>query len=93
MNIRMKLSPLSPALLLAAGLALSACDNTQAPAEPTVMEVEQVDEAAPAAADTAEPVVAETPAPVVDTVPTEALPPETKSSEESVQPDSDTLFY
>ena len=93
MNKRMKLLPVPAALALVAGLTLAGCDNPQATTESAVMEIEQVEEAAPSAAEQAAPVVAETPAPATDAVPTEALPPETKSSEESVQPESETLFY
>lgn len=93
MNNRMKPFSFLSAAALAAGLALAGCDNPEQLAEPVAMEVEQVEEAAPAAEESAAPVVAETPAPVTDPVPTEALPPETKSSEESVQPESETLFY
>ena len=93
MKIRMKLFAVPTAVALAAGFALAGCDNSETYSEPAVMEVEEVEEAAPTADESATPAVAETPAPVTDPVPTEALPPETKSSEESVQPESETLFY
>ncbi len=93
MKIQMKLFSIPTAVALAAGFALAGCDNSQSYSEPAVMEVEEVEEAAPAADESAAPAVAETPAPVTEAVPTEALPPETKTSEESVQPESETLFY
>lgn len=93
MNMRMKLLPIPAAMALVAGLALAGCENSQQPAEPQAMVVEQVEEAAPAAAEQAAPAAAETTAPATDAVPNESVPVETKTSEESVQPESDTLFY
>ena len=79
------------ALALGAAAALSACDDYDdrgAETMPPPVEAE----AAPAAEDVAEPVV-ETEA-AADPIPTEApLPPEQRSSEETVQPESETLFY
>ena len=79
------------ALALGGVAALSACeeyDYENSETMPAPIEAE----AAPAVEDVAEPVV-ETEAPA-DPVPTEApLPPEERSSEETVQPESETLFY
>jgi hypothetical protein len=57
---------------------LAACDEPE-PAE------------APAAEDTAVP--ATDPAALPSATPVDTLPPEQRSSEESVQPESETLFY
>lgn len=82
------------ALASAGALSLAACDDAadrDADERPMVVEAEPV---APAAEDSAAPVVAPD---VVDPAPTappvETLPPEPKTSEESVQPESETLFY
>ena len=48
---------------------------------------------APAAEDAAEPAVAEAPAAAETAAPVETLPADQRSSEETVQPESDTLFY
>lgn len=93
MTLRKFYTTASIALALGGGLVLSSCDNSYGPSESAVMEVEQVEEAAPAADEAAEPVVAETPQVDTDAVPTESLPPAVQSSEESVQPESETLFY
>ena len=83
-------------LLLAAAAfslsALSACDNYDERADYETAP-EPMEPVAPAAEDSAEPVVApdvtdQVPAPSPDT-----LPPEERTSEQSVQPESDTLFY
>lgn len=75
---------------LGAAAALSACEEP--PREPQPME-----EAAPveaqAAEDAAEPAVAEAPPAQEAKAPVEALPPDQRSSEQTVQPESDTLFY
>ncbi|WP_312126247.1 hypothetical protein [Brevundimonas sp.] len=83
---------LTVAALVAAGLTLTACDNPQPQPsyEDTYVEDVAPQEAVPAE-EQAAPAVAE--APVVDTVPVETVPPDVRSSEESVQPDSETLFY
>jgi len=80
------------ALAVAAAFALASCDQPVQPSGPVTFEEEIVVEPeAPAAEDMATPAVAE--APQSDAVPNEALPPQVQSSEESVQPDSETLFY
>lgn len=92
MKNRMSKLPCTLALALAAGLTLSACEGP-APAQNETMEVEQVEEAAPVAEEEAAPVVAEVPEVKPDAVPNEALPPSEANSAESVQPESETLFY
>jgi len=81
-------------LLIGAALAasgfLAACEQPYS--EPTPVE-EPAPVEAPAAEDAAAPTVAEAPAPVETAAPVEALPPDQRSSEETVQPESDTLFY
>lgn len=93
MTIRMSYTTATIALALAGGLILSGCDNSYDRSDSAVMEVEHVEDAAPAAEEAAMPVVAETPQTATDTAPTETLPPAVQSSEESVQPESETLFY
>lgn len=78
------------AVALSALAALGACDEPRhepAPAPAPVVEAE-----APAAEDAAAPVVAEAREPT-QTAPVETLPPDERTSEETVQPESDTLFY
>lgn len=70
--------------------ALAACEEPSrepAPATAPVVEPET-----PAAEDAAAPTAAEAPD-KPSTAPVEALPPDQRSSEETVQPESDTLFY
>ena len=76
-------------LVVLAGLpVLAACDEpAPAPAEPAPVSLEEP--AAPAAEETSIPAAAETPAPP----PSTALPADKRSSAESVQPESETLFY
>ena len=88
----MSKTTLSIALALTGGLMLASCDNSQASYEDSVMEVETVEEATPAE-EAAAPVVAEAVEAPVDQTPNESLPPQVQSSEESVQPESETLFY
>lgn len=74
-------------------LGLAACDNFQTPEDETVeTATETVEPVAPAAEDAAAPAAdpSATDAPPVDT---SALPPEKRTSEETVKPDSETLFY
>lgn len=79
------------AVLLAGGAVLSACEEPQVRRSETVV-IETETPTAVAAEDAAAPAAAEAPAadapPPVDT-----LPPEKRTSEESVQPESETLFY
>lgn len=81
-------------LLVAASLstvfALAACDEPR-PDDYDRVEV-QTETIAPAAEDSASPAVETAPEPV-EAPPTDALPPESRSSEQTVQPDSETLFY
>lgn len=71
-------------------LGLTACDNFQTPQDQGVETApEAVEPVAPAAEDVAADAAA-TAAPPVDST---ALPPEKRSSEQSVQPESETLFY
>lgn len=75
---------------LGAGLALAACEEPayeQAETAPPPMEVPE----APSAIDQGVP-AADTTAPT-DVAPTDTLPPEKRSSEETVKPESETLFY
>lgn len=74
-------------------MGLAACDNFQTPTDETVETgAEAMEPVAPAAEDAAAPAAdpAATDAPPAD--PT-ALPPEKRSSEETVKPESETLFY
>lgn len=78
--------------VLTGAAALSGCDDPAPRDRGDDMRVE-ADAAADAGVETAAPEAAPNP---VDTAPPAdqgALPPDTKSSEESVQPDSETLFY
>ncbi|AYG95747.1 hypothetical protein D8I30_11585 [Brevundimonas naejangsanensis] len=82
-------------LLLGASLAttaaLAACEEPQPrpqPAEPPMVE-----EAAPVAEESAPPVTDEAPEAVEPATPVEALPTDQRTSEQTVQPESDTLFY
>lgn len=95
MNIQIPYRTASLALFVAAGFMLTSCDSSSSSSyeEPATVSVVAVEDATPAAEESAAPVIAEAPEAPVDTVPTEALPPSVESSEESVQPDSETLFY
>ncbi len=75
---------------LAASGFLAACEQPRDEREP--FEAPAPVEA-PAAEDAAEPAVAEAPAAAATAAPTETLPADKRSSEETVQPESDTLFY
>lgn len=73
-------------------LALAACDDFQSRDQSDYADTPPVEVQAPAAEDAAEPVVAPEvtdPAPAPET----PLPPQEKTSEQSVQPESETLFY
>lgn len=78
-------------LALTGAFAVAACDDPR-PVEEDSLADQAAEPMAPAAEDTASP--AEAVAPVAPP-PTDSttLPPEQKSSEESVQPESETLFY
>ena len=75
--------------LIGAG-TLAACDEPEPVREAPAVVVEEAAEA-PAAEDTAVP--ATDPAALPSAPPVDTLPPEQRSSEESVQPESETLFY
>lgn len=75
--------------LIGAG-TLAACDEPEPVREEPVVVVEEAAEA-PAAEDVAVP--ATDPAALPSAPPVDTLPPEQRSSEESVQPESETLFY
>lgn len=77
------------AALTAAGLAVAACEDP-APRQ-TETAPPPAETVAPAAEDAGVP-AADTAAPT-DVPPTTQLPPENRSSEETVQPESETLFY
>ena len=73
-------------------LALAGCDDFQSTSQDDYADTQPLEEQAPAAEDSAEPVVAPE---VTDPAPTPAtpIPPEERTSEQSVQPESETLFY
>ncbi len=70
--------------------ALAACDDPDTYDEQPAVVAEDV-VGAPAAEEVAAPVVE--PAALPSAPPVDTLPPEKRSSEESVQPESETLFY
>ena len=76
--------------VLAFAASVAACDDgadyDDAPPPPPVVE----EPMAPSAEDVAAEAAAEAPAP---SPPVDALPPDERSSEETVQPESETLFY
>jgi hypothetical protein len=79
-------------LALTGAFALAACDDPDAYEDREAAEVVVEDAAAPAAEDAAAPVAAPdaTETPPVDS---STLPGEKRTSEESVKPESETLFY
>lgn len=81
------------AVCLGATTALAACSEPQDYAETEQMDVEVENDEAQAAEDSAAAVVAEEPAAEVPAAPVDQLPSESRTSEQSVQPDSETLFY
>lgn len=78
---------LLPVALVALG-GLAACDD----APPARTEAPTVVEATPAPAEDA-PVETAQPEPAAPQPPVDALPPDTRDSDESVKPESETLFY
>lgn len=83
-----------PTLVLAAlgALSLAGCDDYRQESRDDYDAAQSVEVAPPAEADA--PVVApEVQDPVPTTPPVDSLPPEQRSSEETVQPESETLFY
>ena len=84
---------LAAAAAFGLALSLAACDNFQTPEDETVeMAPDALEPVASAAEDAAAPAAdpSATDAPPADTT---ALPPEKRSSEETVKPESETLFY
>lgn len=75
---------------IAGAFALTACDDPR-PAEPEVMDVPMEEPVAPAVEEVQAPVAA--PSAVDAPPPSTTSPAEKRTSEESVQPDSETLFY
>lgn len=80
------------ALALCSAAALASCDDVRQPQTETAPPPAEVVEEAPAATDNAAP-AAETAAPPAPTVDTSALPTDERRSEETVKPESETLFY
>jgi hypothetical protein len=84
-------------LLLAASLAattaLAACDEPRSENDYEAVDIQAAEPAAPAAEDSAAPAVAEAPVPTDAPPPVDTLPAENRTSEQTVQPESDTLFY
>lgn len=75
---------------IASAVVLTACDDPR-PAEPEVMDMPIEEPVAPAVEEIQEPVAAPS---ATDTPPDNSRSPtETRTSEESVRPDSETLFY
>lgn len=79
-------------LVLTGALSLAACDDPNGYEQEEVADVPMEAPVAPAAEDVAEPAAAPS---AVDTPPADSttLPSEKRTSEESVQPESETLFY
>ena len=75
---------------IASAVALTACDDPR-PAEPEVLDMPMEEPVAPAVEEVQAPVAAPS---APDTPPdNSAAPSEKRTSEESVRPDSETLFY
>ncbi len=79
-------------LTVSTALGVAACDDPRSSNEPEFADVPAEAPVAPAAEEAGEPVADPNAVdrPAADTTP---LPPEKRSSEESVQPESETLFY
>lgn len=79
-------------LVLTSALTASACDDPQVSNEPEIADAAMEAPIAPAAEDAAAPVAAPS---AVDRPPADSttISPEKRSSEESVKPESETLFY
>ncbi|MGH7027272.1 hypothetical protein [Brevundimonas sp.] len=84
-------------LLLAAGLGaaalLASCDEPRSDRDHETVEIQVEEPAAPAAEDSAAPAVAEAPAATDAPPPVDTIPHDERTSEQTVQPESDTLFY
>lgn len=76
---------------LAGAAALAACEEPHTQTQP--IEPAVVEDAAPAAEDSAAPTAAEAAEATAPATTVEALPPDQRTSEQTVQPESDTLFY
>lgn len=76
---------------IAGAVSLTACDDSR-PAEPEVLDAPMEEAVAPSIEDVQAPVAAPS---ATDTPPTDnsAAPVEKRTSEESVEPESETLFY
>ncbi|HYC67950.1 hypothetical protein [Brevundimonas sp.] len=74
---------------IAGAVTLSACDDPR-PAEPEVLDAPMEEPVAAAVEEVQAPVAAPS---ATDAPPSDTLPAEKRTSEESVQPDSETLFY
>ncbi|HYC74546.1 hypothetical protein [Brevundimonas sp.] len=74
---------------MAGAVALTACEDSR-PAEPEVMDAPMEEPAAASAEDVQAPVAAPS---ATDTPDNSASPTEKRTSEESVRPESETLFY
>ncbi|MNH48769.1 hypothetical protein D3C73_03220 [compost metagenome] len=84
-------------LLLATSLSatalLAACSDPASDHDYDAVEIQTEEQTAPAAEESAAPAVAEAPIPTDAPPPVDTLPPEQRTSEQTVQPESDTLFY
>lgn len=78
-------------LALSGAVAVSACDDP-APAEQEMGDAAMEAPVAPSIEESAAP-VAETAAPTTPPLDSSTLPSDKKTSEESVKPESETLFY
>lgn len=78
-------------IALSSAVALTACDDPR-PAEPEVADMQMEEPVAPSIEQAEQPAVAPS---ATDTPPpsNETLPAEQRTSEESVKPESETLFY
>lgn len=74
---------------IAGAAAVAACEDPR-PAEPEVMDAPMVEPVAPAVEEVQAPVAAPD---ATDAPPSTTSPAEKRTSEESVQPNSETLFY
>ncbi len=83
---------LTACLVLTSALTAAACSDPQESNEPETAEVALEAPVSPAAEDAGVPAAEPS---AVDTPPVDSttLPPEKRSSEESVKPESETLFY
>jgi cell division septation protein DedD len=83
---------LTACLVLTSALTAAACSDPQESNEPETADVAMEAPVAPAAEDAGVPAAEPS---AVDTPPVDSttLPPEKRSSEESVKPESETLFY